>query len=139
MIELLKTPTWLKGRTDMPDDERLEPPPIATMPEPSLAPDDNDEKTILGKAALIYENLKTEINRLKIELTETTLRLESEKRKTGALEADLAEAHNNLQTLEPQLQQYTKTFQDIRQRLDQHGITPPEKNGRRNGNGNKKK
>ena len=139
MMELLKTPTWLKGRTDMPEDHKFEPPPIATMPEPMLAPDGNDEKSILGKAALIYDNLKAEINRLQVERDELKLLLESEKRKTGALEADLAEAHNNLQALEPQLQQYTKTFQEIRARLDQHGITPPEKNGKRNGNGNKRK
>ena len=148
MMELRKTQTWLRGRTNMPENEKFEPPPIATIPEPPPAMTDGDaeKKKILGQAAEIYDNLKSEIHRLRVERDELILLLESEKRKTAALEADLAESNNNAQISGAQNQGYKNTFQEFRRNLeaalrelDQHGITPPEKNGKRNGNGNKRK
>ena len=149
MIELLRTPTWLVGRmNDMPEDEKIEPPPIATLPQPTPAAplDDNDPAVIIATARSLVNQFKAdqaakqlEIQRMQVDLAEMTMQLESEKRKNAVLEADLAESHNNVQALEAQLQDYKQTFQGIRHRLDQHGITPPEKNGKRNGNGNGKK
>lgn len=151
MIELLRTPTWLVGRmNDMPEDEKIEPPPIATLPEPPPPPpqiDRNDPDAVaIESAAVVMARIKAErmadkqqIERLQVALAETTLEREGDKRKIAVLEADLAEAHNNTQALEAQNQDYRQTFQLIQHRLDGHGIVRTEKNGKRNGNGNKKK
>lgn len=157
---MMGLPKWLRGNDgdlDMTRDDEVHVPPIAKV-EPAMKkplpfhiapvdtpPNDDHAATVVAQAHSYIEQWKVEriaqqktIDDLRIELTELALMLESERRKVAALELDLAEAHNNLQTQQSQIEEYRKfmsVWKEMNDRtravFDRFGIQAPPKKERK--------
>jgi septal ring factor EnvC (AmiA/AmiB activator) len=137
-------------KIDMSDDDKIEPPPIATIPQPDLPPQQAEpppvdvERDTIVRAADIVDNFRKELAAKRIEITEATLAIEARNQRIAQLELDLAEARNNLQTTQSQcidLQQETSDmralFSSFKAQLENFEIPLPIR--KRVGNGNNKK
>jgi chromosome segregation ATPase len=157
-------PKWLgHGVHDMADDDRVEPPPIAQLPEPkdtgeiyaelsrarsALPAGESDaerDARIFGEAAVRTAELHRKIEAqgaqseiLRAEIAELRKELEAERKQKALYELELAETQNNLQTMAAHVAEYAESFQRILRECDRHGAKrAPKKNGKKNGdNGN---
>jgi hypothetical protein len=137
-------PKWLgHGVHDMADDDRIEPPPIAKLPEPITPTGETEaerDARVYGEAAVRADRIRRLIE-AEAELRRTTeaenaeLRneLEAERRISGLLRLELSETQNNLQAIASQMADYTESFQRIAREIERHGKRTPKKNGKKNG------
>jgi hypothetical protein len=127
---MMGLPGWLRRREgdyDMTHDEvpipqiaKMEPKLVvspSTFTQEFVLPVDDHEANVVVQAHQFVEQWKASgaaqqktIENLQIENTELTLQLESEKRKNGVLEADLATAANTIQSLELERTEYRQFF-----------------------------
>jgi hypothetical protein len=140
-------PKWLgHGVHDMADDDRIEPPPIAQLPEPRTPSGETEaerDARVYGEAAVRADRIRRLIE-AEAELRRTTeaenaeLRneLEAERRISGLLRLELSETQNNLQAIASQMADYTESFQRIAREIERHGKRAAKKNGKKNGENN---
>ncbi len=88
-------------------------PPVATMPDPKPPTDEDQKLAVIAEAHVFVDQLRQEraadrgqIEDLQAEVGNLAHALQGERRKSGLLELDLAEAHNNVQTLQSQIEEY---------------------------------
>ena len=126
------------------DDDDLPPLPVQqTIPLPAKEPPvsnhqgtvrNGDNLAVLTKAHEIVQKIeaerdadKAEIDKLKGELAELTMRLASEKRKVDALHLDLVTAANNTAVLQTQCNEMRQLLSLQRQLMDRWEIKAPPK------------
>jgi hypothetical protein len=126
-------PRLSKGGNFMPVDTGEDVDPMKSPPFPiggpvGKKPSDDDAAAVVAQAHSYIEQWKLErvtqtkiIDALHIDLAELTLQLEGERRKIAALELDLNEAHNNLQTQQTQIYEYQKFMSVWKQMHDKTG------------------
>lgn len=144
-----------KGGINPPPENFVRPdaPPAMKKPlpyhiAPVEKPSSDHEANVVVQAHQFVEQWKASsaaqqktIENLQIENTELTLQLESERRKNGVLEADLATAANTIQSLEIERSEYRSFFSvslDIKKKelaaMERFGIqSPPKKERKQNG------
>jgi hypothetical protein len=137
----IRRPSWLGGREDeLEEMEQTEPPAIPTialLPHPT-PPDEETRLRVISQAHSYVEQIKVErandraqIDTLHGEIAELVLMVESEKRKNGVLEADLAELHNTITTLQSQVEDYRRFLSLVRQCIDKWDVKPLPKKERK--------
>jgi hypothetical protein len=130
-------PNWLHRGEEyeaMPDD-RVEPPPVASMPEPFNEEDEN--KLIFSKAAVAYEQLKRDRlaaekreQEMQVQLTEMVLAREGDAKKIDFLELENAELRNDIAALKTDIESYRSFMSSMKKFFDNFGIEAPAKKPR---------
>jgi septal ring factor EnvC (AmiA/AmiB activator) len=140
-------------KSDMGDDDKIEPPPIAEIPKhpvpegaQAASPPVDAEKETIIKAADIVDNFRKQLAEKRIEITEATLAIEARNQRIKQLELDLAETRNNLQAASAQLEDLRQEtsdlrafFSSVRAQFDNFEIPLPIRKRAGNGNNHKKK
>jgi hypothetical protein len=123
----------------------LPPPSMAVVPDGPAAPPDLDSNDVLTNAIVaranalkFLEDVKREQQKLSVQLAETVLELERERRKVKVQEQDLADRHltiveqqNTIASLQLELTEKNKVWSVAMQYLAKWGIQPPPKKERK--------
>jgi chromosome segregation ATPase len=142
----------LRKKTDMADDDRIEPPPIAEIPRhpapegaQATSPSVDEEVDAIAKATAIVANYRKNTRDKEIEVTELALAIEGRNQRITQLELDLAETRNNLQTVAAQLEEKRQEASDLqalfssfKTQLENFEIPLPIRKKAGNGNNHKK-
>ncbi len=115
-------------------DDHIEPPPIATLPEPTQ-PD--DDATIFGKAAVLHSQLRRKLEAAQIEIIEAAQKIAFLEKENSEMRVEILELNNNIQTLSSQRDADMQFMSVVRRYLDARDIKSVPKKPR-NGNGNHK-
>jgi DNA repair exonuclease SbcCD ATPase subunit len=151
-------PSWLRGNENdgrdftigggggggatRPSDGTMPPIPVAVIPQsqtlPSEASQQDEDKIIFGRAAVMLEQLKRDREdaqrreqELQIQITETLLARQADAKKIDFLELDNAELRNNIANLQAQVEEYRTFMGKLKQNFDTFGIKSKQKTPRK--------
>jgi chromosome segregation ATPase len=123
----------------MTETETFEVPAIAEIPVPSKPPIE-DEREVIIRASALVDKYEKERQQLEVMLTEATLGIEARNRTIENCKLELAEARNNLctvqstcETLRQEVSDCRALFSSLRAQLDHFEIPLPVRRKVKNG------